>query len=84
MMHVYNRLGSIDKEEQKRITDLLNFEACIPIDQRLLELKVFITNKIVSQIQRMNTEIDLQKELLSRQHLNNIPLIVKRYFNLEE
>jgi len=81
--HVGDRLASINKEEQKRITDLLDFETEIPIDQRLAELKVFIAGKIVTQIQSINTETDLLNELKKRQHLNNITLVVKQHFNLE-
>lgn len=81
--HVGNRLASTDKEEQKRITDLLDFETEIQTDQRLAELKVFITGKIATQIKSMNTEIDLLNELKKRQHLNDIPLVVKKHFNLE-
>lgn len=81
--HVEYRLASTDKEEQKRITDLLDFETDISTDQRLVELKVFIVNKIAAQIQSMNTELDLFNDLKRRQHLNNIPLVVKKYFMLE-
>lgn len=81
--HVENRLASTDKDEQKRITDLLDLETDIKTDQRVTELKVFISNKIVAQIQSINTETDLLNDLKKRQHLNNIPLVVKKHFNLE-
>lgn len=82
--HVEDRLASIDKEEQNRITDLLDLETGIPIDQRLTELKKFITDKIAVQMQSVNTESDLLSDLKKRPHLNNIPLVVKRHFNLPE
>lgn len=82
--HVENRLASTNKEEQKRITDLLDFDTQIPIDQRLVELKKFITDKIIVQVQSVNTEADLLIDLKKRPHLNNIPLVVKRHFNLPE
>ena len=82
--HVENRLTSTNKEEQKRITDLLDLETEIPTDQRLAELKKFITDKIAVQMQSVNTEADLLNDLKKRPHLNNIPLVVKRHFNLPE
>lgn len=42
--HVENGLGSTNKEEQKRIADLLDLETQISTDQRLAELKMFITD----------------------------------------
>jgi len=81
--HVENRLASTDKEEQKRITDLLDLETEIPTDQRLTELKTFITNKITIQMQSMKTETDLLNDLKKRPNLNNIPLVVKNHFHLE-
>jgi hypothetical protein len=82
--HVGNRLASSDKNEQKIITDLLNLESKIPDDLRLSELKKFIKNKIVVQVQLINTERELLNELMKRPNLNDIPLVVKRHFNLPE
>jgi hypothetical protein len=84
MTHVENRLASINKEEQKRITDLLDLETEMPTDQRLAELKKFITDKIAVQMQSVNTEANLLNDLKKRPHLNNMPLVVKRHFNLPE
>lgn len=82
--HVENRLGSKNKDEQKRITDLLNLEVNIPSDKRLSELKQLILNKIVSKIELVDTEEQLVNELRKRPHLNDIPLVVKEYFHLEQ
>lgn len=82
--HVENRLASTNKEEQKRITDLLDLETEIPTDQRLAELKKLIADKVAVQMQSVNTEADLLNDLRKRPHLNNIPLVVKRHFNLPE
>lgn len=83
-MHIEDRLASISKEEQKRITDLLDFHTAIQPDQRLRELKQIIIDKIIMQVQLVNTEKDLLSNLQTRAHLNNIPLVVKRHFNLPE
>ena len=81
-MHIYNRFGSIDTNENKRITELLDLENSIVENDRLTELKGFLSNKLVPKIQTVNTEEDLLNELKRRPHLNDIPLIVKKYFNL--
>lgn len=80
--HVENRLSSVDREEQKRITDLLDLEVEMLVDQRLTDLKMFITDNIVLQVQSVTTEDDLLMNLKKRSHLNNIPLVVKKHFNL--
>lgn len=82
--HVENRLASSNKDEQKRITDLLDFGKEIPTDQRLVELKKIITDKIVTQMQSIETEDDLLNDLKKRPHLNNIPLVVKQHFKVLE
>ena len=81
--HVMGRLGSIDTIEQKKIIDLLNLENNIGRNQRLAELKIFLANKIVSKIQKINTKEDLLNNLKGRPHLNDIPGVVKNYFNLK-
>lgn len=80
--HVEMRLGSADKEQQKRITDLLNLEIDIESNQRLDELKKVLITKVIVHLQSINSKIDLLDELKKRPHLNDIPLIVKDYFNL--
>jgi len=47
-------------------------------------LKKFITDKIAVQMLSVNTEADLLNDLKKRPHLNDIPLVVKMYFNLPE
>lgn len=81
--HIGNRLASVDKNEQLRITDLLDLENNISDDVRLSELKTLITKKILYKMQSMNTEEDILNELKTRPNLNNIPLIVKKHFHLE-
>lgn len=81
-MHVESRLAGRDKDENKRITDLLDLEASLPTDKRLSELKQVVADKVVPKIQYVNTEEDLLSELKKRPHLNDIPLVVKNHFNL--
>lgn len=82
-MHVENRLAGFDKKEQERITELLNFESMINEDQRESELKSIVINKIKIKIQTIDSLNDLKSELKKRQHLNDIPIVVKSYLNLE-
>lgn len=81
-MHVYSGLGSIEEPEQKRIMELLDSETKISPDQRYPELKQYITDKILKRIQSINTEEDVLSDLKKRPHLNDVPLVVKEYFNL--
>lgn len=81
--HVMGRLGSIDTKEQKRITELLNLETNIEKNQRLTELKNFLVDKMVSKMQKINTQEDLLNNLKGRPHLNDIPGVVKNYFDLK-
>lgn len=80
--HVEMRLASVDREEQKRITDLLNLETEIQPNQRLEELAKILTNKVIAKLQSINSKKELLNELMQRSHLNDIPLVVKKYFNL--
>ena len=75
--HIENRLASIDNVEQKELTNLLDLENEMSNDTRFAKLKKFINDKIVLQIQSVNTEADILSELKNRSHLNNIPLVVK-------
>jgi len=82
MMHVFKGFGSIDKTEQQLITRLLDLENNIPEIERENELKKILLEILVSNIQEVNTEEDILRELKKRPHLNDIPLVVKKHFNL--
>lgn len=82
LLHVYYRLAGVDKEEQKRVKDLLNLENEIGTEQRLLELKLFIINKIVSEIVPINTIDGLRDYVIKRGNLNTTPFVVKNYLQL--
>jgi hypothetical protein len=83
-MHVYMRLASNDKGENLRITNLLNLESDLDVVERLSDLKRFINDQIVLDFNMTHTEHDIINELKQRPDLNNIPLVVKRYFGLPE
>lgn len=82
-MHIYNRLSSIDDIENEKIMTLLDLENDIPEEQRKEELKVFVENKLLSELSNTNTEEEIISHLKKRPHLNYIPLVVKKHFHLE-
>ena len=83
MMHVYNRVTSLDIEERDRITALLDLESNISDEERIKALKEILQSKLVKKIQAVKTEEDLLAELKKRPHLNDITLAIKEHFNLE-
>jgi len=83
MMHIFKGLGSLDKAENTRIQELLNLENNISNENRAKELKKFLLEKLVVNFQAINTEEDLLTELKRRPSLNDIPLVVKKHFNLD-
>ncbi|MNE40748.1 hypothetical protein D3C80_1347870 [compost metagenome] len=80
--HISSRLGSLDKLEQERITDLLNLENDIEPIIRFSELEKFIIDKIVYQMISTNSEKDILNVLKQRKYLHTIPPHVLKHFNL--
>lgn len=83
-MHIFKGFGSIDKTEQQRIVALLNLENDVSKADREEELKKYLFEKLVLDINKVNTEEDVLNELKQRSCLNDVPLILKKYFRLEE
>lgn len=83
-MHVFKAFGSIDKTEQQRITTLLDLGNNISNEDRAKELKTHLFEKLVLNIQEVNSEEDVLNELKKLPHLNEIPLVVKKHFSLAE
>lgn len=83
-MHVFKRLGSLNKDESLEINDLLNLDNNILNNIRIAKLEEIILSRIISEMASINTENDLLNELRKRSHLNDIPLIVKNHFDLIE
>ncbi len=82
MMHIYNRVTSLDIDEREKINLLLNLESNISDEEREDRLKKVLQKELVDKIQSINIEDDLLEELRNRPHLNDIPLVVKQYFQL--
>lgn len=81
-MHVENRLASVDKAEQGKITKLLDLDNPLPTEDRLKELEMLLNTKVVEPLSAINTENDLLTYIKAQPTLNAIPLIVKQYFSL--
>lgn len=84
MMHVFEGVDSTDKIEQQRITRLLDLSNNIPKEERANELKKLLYERLITNIQEVSTEEDVLNQLKKRPHLNDIPLVIKKYFNLLE
>ena len=82
MMHVYNRMTSVDVEEKNRIEFLLNLETTISDEERTNAVKEMLQSTLIAKVQAVNTEEDLLAELKKRPHLNDITLAVKQHFDL--
>jgi len=82
-MHIFNRISSSDVTENARINELLNIGNDIPNGDRLAGLEMVLNEKLGKNFLLIKSEDDLLCELKKRKHLNDIPLSVKKHFNLE-
>lgn len=82
-MHVYNRLASLNDIENERIIDLLDLDSNISDEQRKTGLKIFVEDKLLTELTNINTKKELATSLMNRPHLNDIPLVVKQHLDLE-
>lgn len=76
-------MGSLNDAENQRIMKLLDFEQSIDEEQRRIELSSYIEKNMLEEFNKINTEADLLSELRKRPHLNDIPILVKKYFHME-
>lgn len=82
VMHIYNSLGSMDDKENARITELLDLDSSITVQDRKQEIKKFIEREILVLFRDVNKADDILLQLKKRRNLNDIPLCVKKYFEL--
>lgn len=80
--HVSNRLGSEDKIEQNRITNLLNLSNDIEKEKRIEELTTLMKEKVINKIQYVKTESDLLEALKNMKYLYTVPPFVLEHFNM--
>ncbi|WP_286776844.1 DUF4304 domain-containing protein [Sphingobacterium sp. UBA2074] len=81
-MHVLKRLGTSDYNDQLLINRVLSLDSSMSEQERISQLKDFIEDKVLSVLERINTESDLLVYIQSFPNLNMIPLVVKNYFRL--
>ena len=81
-MHIYNRLGDNTPNHNQRIQELLDMETNIEDGKRKFELEYYIKNNLLSKLSMVNSEQDLLEYLKGKPHLNDVPLVVKKYFHL--
>lgn len=81
-MHIFNRMSSMNIEENEKIKEILNFDIAINDIERLQQIHNNIDIHILSKFKNIKGTDDILKELKERNQLNDIPLIVKEYFKL--
>jgi hypothetical protein len=81
-MHIHKGVGSIEKNIQQRINEILNLDSPLDDLDRAIDLKQIISDQLVSHLSSIQNEDDLLNYLKKRPHLNDIPLIVKKHFNI--
>lgn len=81
-MHIFNGVGSQDKEENEWIKDNLDFENNIPRDNRILALRKIIDIHIIKKIEFINSKEDIRTYLVNRSNLNDISLNVRQYLDI--
>ena len=82
-MHLFMGLGSLDIRENERIKELLDLDNGLTDDTRHRELKLLFHNNLLRKIKPINTLIDIKNEVLDNKGKTLIPLVIKKYFELE-
>ena len=78
-MHLFNGLGSLDDNENKRIMNLLDLENTITESDRKEGLRFFVEKYTLPVLQNINSEKDLLENLMKLPHLNDVPLVINRF-----
>lgn len=81
--HIFGRLSSKNESENKEIQNILNLDYEISDNEREDKLKILTKKYLLEEIENINSEIDILKYLKQREYLYDIPLVVKKYFELE-
>lgn len=81
-MHVFKRLGASDYDEQLLINRILSLDSSMLEQERVSQLRSLIEGRVLSVLERINTESDLLVYIQSFPNLKMIPFVVKNYFHL--
>ena len=80
-MHIYKQLNDLHGDGNSSLKELLDFDKNVSDEHLIAKLNVYIKN-MVQELMNINSEDDVLSELKKRSHLNDIPLVVKKYFRL--
>ncbi|QFT90826.1 hypothetical protein FIU87_19450 [Bacillus sp. THAF10] len=83
VMHIYHSLGSLNGSDFTRMMNLLNLDTSITDKDRKEELENLIQNEIFTFFSAINNENDLLSNLKNRENLNDVPLCVKKYYQIK-
>jgi hypothetical protein len=82
-MHIWNRLGSKKKKENKLIRETLDLTNSMDKTIRTRNTEYFVNHLLLPVLNSTNTKTEIINQLKSRKHLNNVFLQVKKHLNLE-
>lgn len=84
LTHIGYRLSSPDPEERRKVEELLDLDSPIDDSARKSALAIRLSHDVFGQLLKTDTEADVFSVLKKQPHLNNIPLSVKKHFNLSD
>ena len=82
--HIEYRLSSTDPEERRKIEELLDLDSPLDDNSRESALRIRLSHGVYGQLKKTITEGGLLSVLKKQPHLNNVPLSVKKHFNLHD
>jgi hypothetical protein len=83
MMHIYNRMSALDADERNRTMILFDLDYNLDDLERTKSLQALVQNNLIEKINSINSEEDILYFLKRKENLNDIPLVVKKYYNLK-
>lgn len=84
MFHVSSRLVSDNTICKANIENLLDLDFDMADEKRTIAINELINALLQKHILVIDSEISLKNMLIERSHLNNIPIVVKKYFGIDK
>ena len=82
-MHIWNRMGSMKRKENERISKTLDLTNSMDRTTRIRNLEYFVKKLLNTKMNPINSKSDIIEDLKKRKHLNDVFLPVKRHLNME-
>lgn len=82
-MHIWNRLGSLKRKDNKLIFDTLDLTNAMDETTRIQNTRYFVNELLLPELNATNTKSDLIEELKCRKHLNDIFVPIREHLNLK-